>query len=441
MSEPTGPPAPAAQYLRLSTLAQGHTLAGQAATIGAYATSHGFEIVASYEDAGRSGVTARGRAGLARLLADVLAGEVSFTTILVLDVSRWGRYQDPDEAAHYEFLCRSAGISVRYCTELFDDGPTASIMKQLKRVMAGEYSRELSAKIVRSKQRGEALGRTQGGPVPYGIQRREVRPDGSPGTVLQRSQRKGRPEYGVELIPGLPHEQLIARKIFKRYVTGRKTVPRIAAELNEAGEMWHDGSSWTADRVELLLRCDLLVGRQLRGKLESRLGNKTVRHPPEAWRLVHRFQPVISPALYKAAQQRRAALRRGTRTREELLDDLRGLLSAKGRLSRSIIRDDATVACTSTYCRVFGSIPAAYALIGYVPPKTRSNGTGAEKAEVLKALRRIGEAHGRVTMEHVHAAADLPSIYAIKVLFGSLRAACELAGVRLGNAGRAGSSG
>jgi hypothetical protein len=25
----------------------------------------------------------------------------------VYDVSRWGRFQDPDEAAHYEFLCKA----------------------------------------------------------------------------------------------------------------------------------------------------------------------------------------------------------------------------------------------------------------------------------------------------------------------------------------------
>jgi hypothetical protein len=31
--------------------------------------------------------------------------------------SRWGRFQDADESAHYEFLCKSAGIPVHYCAE------------------------------------------------------------------------------------------------------------------------------------------------------------------------------------------------------------------------------------------------------------------------------------------------------------------------------------
>jgi DNA invertase Pin-like site-specific DNA recombinase len=44
------------------------------------------------------------------LVADVVAGQDVFDTILVYDVSRWGRFQDADESAHLEFLCRSAGV-------------------------------------------------------------------------------------------------------------------------------------------------------------------------------------------------------------------------------------------------------------------------------------------------------------------------------------------
>jgi hypothetical protein len=55
----------------------------------------------------------------------------------------------PDEAAYYEFLCKESGIQVHYCAEEFaNDGSLAStILKNMKRVMAGEYSRELSTKV------------------------------------------------------------------------------------------------------------------------------------------------------------------------------------------------------------------------------------------------------------------------------------------------------
>lgn len=70
--------------------------------------------------------------------------------MLVLDVSRWGRFQDIDEAAYYEYHCRKHGIAVEYVAEAFGRSASASpfdsILKQLKRAMAGEYSRELGVK-------------------------------------------------------------------------------------------------------------------------------------------------------------------------------------------------------------------------------------------------------------------------------------------------------
>jgi DNA invertase Pin-like site-specific DNA recombinase len=145
------PLVPAAQYVRMSTEDQQYSIANQQATIQAYAKSHGYVVASTYADAGKSGVEIKYRKELRRLLSDVMSGRAQFKTILVYDVSRWGRFQDVDEAAHYEFLCRSAGIPVRYCAEQFEnDGSAASaIMKALKRTMAAEYSRELGVKGLR----------------------------------------------------------------------------------------------------------------------------------------------------------------------------------------------------------------------------------------------------------------------------------------------------
>ena len=90
-----------------------------------------------------------GRDALKRLIDDVQNGTADFTTILVYDVSRWGRFQDADESAYYEYICKRAGISVQYCAEQFenDGSPVSTIVKGVKRAMAGEYSRELSVKV------------------------------------------------------------------------------------------------------------------------------------------------------------------------------------------------------------------------------------------------------------------------------------------------------
>jgi DNA invertase Pin-like site-specific DNA recombinase len=111
-----------------------------------HADTRGLEIVRTYADAGKSGIKIDGRDALKQLIDDVQTGAADFTMILVYDVSRWGRFQDADESAYYEYICKRAGISVQYCAEQFenDGSPVSTIVKGVKRAMAGEYSRELA---------------------------------------------------------------------------------------------------------------------------------------------------------------------------------------------------------------------------------------------------------------------------------------------------------
>ena len=55
-------------------------------------------------------------------------------------------------------------------------------------------------------------------------------------------------------------------------------------------------------------------------------------------------------------------------TREQMLDLLRDLLARHGRISRSLIDAEPGVRSSATYVGVFGSLTAAYALIGYTRP-------------------------------------------------------------------------
>ena len=157
---------PAAQYLRMSTEHQQYSRENQCAVIKDFAEANGFSLMMTYADAGRSGLLLKNRPGLRRLLQDVTGSSRPFKAILVCDVSRWGRFQDIDEAAHYEFICRSAGIPVHYCAEPFtnDNSVVNMVMKSLKRMMAGEYSRELSAKVHAGQLRLAALVSGRAGP-------------------------------------------------------------------------------------------------------------------------------------------------------------------------------------------------------------------------------------------------------------------------------------
>src|SRR6266446_905241 len=223
----------AAQYVRMSTDYQRYSIENQAVVIAAYAQAHNLTIVRTYQDKGESGLTLRNRGGLIRLLDDVRSGNAEFGHILVFDVSRWGRFQDIDESAHYEFICKQAGIKVAYCAEQFDnDGSLiSSIVKNIKRVMAAEFSRELSAKVHAAASRMARLGFKMGGQVGYGLERFAVDENSHQKGILRPGEYKYLRTDRVRVRPGTPDESAVVRWIFEEFVQG-KSQADIVRELN-----------------------------------------------------------------------------------------------------------------------------------------------------------------------------------------------------------------
>src|SRR5688500_4416881 len=121
----------AAAYVRMSTEHQQYSTSNQMDVIRDYAGRRNLEIVKVYSDEGKSGLSVHGRDSLAQMIGDVEAKRADFDCILVYDVSRWGRFQDADESAYYEYICKRAGILVHYCAEQFenDGSPVATIVK------------------------------------------------------------------------------------------------------------------------------------------------------------------------------------------------------------------------------------------------------------------------------------------------------------------------
>jgi len=194
---------------------------------------NGFHITRTFADHGRSGLVISRRTGIRSLLEEVIGGKANFKAILAYDVSRWGRFQDVDEAAHYEFLCKQAGIPVHYCAEqLRNDGTVPSaILKALKRTMAAEYSRELSVKVYEGQRRLSELGFKMGGAPGYGLRCELVSVDGKRRRKLKTGEWKSITTDRIILVPGPKNEVECVRNIFSMYVTHRR-VPR---EISDAG--------------------------------------------------------------------------------------------------------------------------------------------------------------------------------------------------------------
>ena len=121
-----------------------------------------------------------------------MGGKVEYKAILVYDVSRWGRFQDTDESAHYEYLCKSSGVPVHYCAEQFanDNSVASLILKALKRTMASEYSRELSVKARAGQLRLAKLGYKMGGHTPFGLRRQLLDANGFRKQLLAYRERR-----------------------------------------------------------------------------------------------------------------------------------------------------------------------------------------------------------------------------------------------------------
>jgi DNA invertase Pin-like site-specific DNA recombinase len=245
----------AAEYVRMSTEHQKYSTENQADALRQFAERRGIEIVRKYADEGKSGLRLDGRDALKQLINDVQAGTADFDTILVYDVSRWGRFQDADESAYYEYICKRPGISVQYCAEQFgnDGSPVSTIVKGVKRAMAGEYSRELSAKVFAGQCRLIELGFRQGGPPGYGLRRRLIDQSGAPKGELTRGEHKSIQTDRVVLVPGRPQEVGTIQWMYWAFAKEGKTESEIAAALNAGGIKTDLGRQWTRGTVHQVL--------------------------------------------------------------------------------------------------------------------------------------------------------------------------------------------
>jgi DNA invertase Pin-like site-specific DNA recombinase len=361
---------PAAQYLRMSTELQQCSLENQSAAIQRYAELCGFHIVRTYSDAAKTGVVLKNRAGLRQLLEDVVRGAANYRAILVYDVSRWGRFQDTDEAAHYEFLCKSAGVPVHYCAETFanDGGLPSLIMKALKRTMAGEFSRELSVKVFSGQKRLTLLGFKQGGQAGYGLRRMLVSPSGLRKQPLAVGEYKSIATDRVILVPGPIHEVQTVRHIYRMLVTEKRFVAEITRELNQKRVPYIGDAEWNHQAVYGILTNLKYCGCCVFGRTTCKLCTPKVRLPVSDWIVrAGSFEPIIDDALFAEAQKILKE-RASHKTDEELLNDLRRLLASEGRLSSRLVRDSPQTMSVSTYRYRFGSLQRSYELAGYRPP-------------------------------------------------------------------------
>lgn len=355
----------------MSTEHQRYSTENQSDAISRYAEQHEIEIVRTYSDEGKSGLRLAGRNGLKNLIDDIQSGSVDFETVLVYDISRWGRFQDADESAYYEYICKRAGIAVIYCAEQFenDGSPVSTIVKGVKRAMAGEYSRELSQKVFAGQCRLIELGYRQGGPPGFGLRRMLIDEHGTSKGQLERGEQKSIQTDRVVLVPGPPNEVSIVREIFRAFVEERKSELEIAADLNARHIKTDLGRDWTRGTIHQILINEKYIGNNVWNRRSFKLKQQRVRNNKEMWvRAEGAFDAIVDRDLFAAANAIIDA-RSSKLTDEQMLDGLRAIFQAQGYLSGLVIDEAKALPSSSAYRSRFGSLLRAYRLVGFKPDR------------------------------------------------------------------------
>ena len=272
---------PAAQYIRMSTDRQDLSPLVQREFIERFARDNNFRVICTYEDQGRSGVRISNRPALRKLMCDVVE-RADFHAVLVYDVSRWGRFQDADASAYYEYHCRLHGVQVIYVAEPFGEAPAplTALLKSMKRVMAAEYSRDLAVKARAGQARVISMGFHMGLLPPLGYRRCSVSSDGRQRTILAISQRKLALTDRIEWVLAPSEEVELVRRICEAYARSSLDLWQIARLVAAEGWVTVRGQEVREKNLRALVRNEALIGNFVWGVSEQNANRRIIQSHP-----------------------------------------------------------------------------------------------------------------------------------------------------------------
>lgn len=301
----------AVAYVRVSTERQAGeektSLADQRKAIEQLATRLGVVVSDWFTDPGASGATAEKRPGFMALLAHCGAHRAD-GFVLVLNDSRFGRFEDPEESAYWRHHLRRRGWVVRFAEgDETEDRTARSVLRAIGAAQATEYRENIRRNAKRGARSTVEAGywRTR---APFGYRRVVAFPPGA-ARVLEHGQFKA----ANEKVKLTPHEEeaRIVRWIFETYVAGGESLYSLVTSLER---MWPT-RRWSRTCVAALLKNDAYRGAIVGG----RKGDGELYGTEDA------HEPLVSPELWQAAQRRLEANRErgsGVRNTHYLLSGL-----------------------------------------------------------------------------------------------------------------------
>lgn len=288
---------------------QENSVAIQRSHIHRFAKEYQLEIIHEEADEGISGLLAE-RPGFERIFTDWVENPdaPAFEYILVYDVSRWGRFQDQDQAGHFVYLCRKHQKEVIYVSKGFPDASNqlfSSLEISIQRYMAAEYSRQLSEKVFHGCVKVSQQGYSAGGKAVYGMARQLLDVQKRPVRILEKGEHKQIANERVTFTPKNDGTTEVVKKIFELFVTEQNSIVSIVRLLNHKGIGTANGKSWDSRKVIRVLTEEAYAGTRIYNKTKGRLKQKLRRNPRTDWVIVpDAFEAIINKELFRKAQER-----------------------------------------------------------------------------------------------------------------------------------------
>ena len=358
-----------------------------------FASDNGVEIIEEFIDRGKTGLITDGRDAFKKMLSGIETGKYDCDYVLVLDVSRWGRFQDTDTAAYYTSLCAMHGKPVIYTSIGFP--PKSDLIHTLRinieRYQAANYSRELSSKVFKGCAKIASQGYRAGGMPPYAMHRLLLDERRQPVQELSPGQRKSIQNQRVTLTPGEPAQIAVVKRIFRVFTQGRKSPKQIACTLNAEGVPSPGDAEWTASAVSGILTNELYAGTMVYNKTTQRLKSPSRSNPHEDWvRTANAFPAIIERSVFDHAQAVMAKAREEHAKKyseEDMVERLRAVYERYGIVHSSLIAHEHGMVSAGTYAQRFGGMTGAYQrLFGAVIASRRAEVAGILKAAVPDAV-------------------------------------------------------
>jgi len=356
-----------AYYRHSAEIGQENSVEIQHDNVVPFAQKHDIEIIHEFADRGKSGLNAEGRPAFNEMMEWVRTRD-DFQLVLVLDVSRWGRFQDTDLSAHYESLCTQHGKQVIYTNIGFgrdEDRLINQLRKSIDRYQSAEYSRTLSKKVYEGAAKVARQGYRPGGSPPYAFHRMMLDEKKQPDRILLPGQRKAIQNGRVILVPGEPAQIQIVQEIFFLFVEKGLDERQIAGQLNARGIPSPGGARWSEGSVRHILTNQQYAGCVVYNKTTQRLKTPTRLNPIKDWIITPgAYQEVVPPELFAQAQKILEARQRRYEP-AEMLANLRALYAKYHVITSQLIRFEKTCPSPTFYAQKFGGVSGAFqALFG-----------------------------------------------------------------------------